>query len=256
MDQATVAYRFLPNADYQQTWDLQTELHQALVSRKRAQLKALKAGLEVDPTPQAHQLLFVEHAPVYTLGKSGSMDHLLLDEQQLSDEGFQFYKINRGGDITYHGPGQLVAYPILDLEEGFFTDVHKYVRSLEEIIILMLAEFGLEAYREKGYTGVWLPATDELPKRKICAIGVHLSRWVSMHGLALNVDPNLSHFNHIIPCGIQEEDRSVTSMAKELNRPISLNEVIPVLQKKFEQVFDCRLSFSDEATTKIVETSI
>ncbi|MEM8585312.1 MAG: lipoyl(octanoyl) transferase LipB [Bacteroidota bacterium] len=256
MEQTSVSYRFLPRADYQQTWDLQTSIHQALVNKKRARRKAEKAEAEIDTSPQAHQLLFVEHAPVYTLGKSGSMDHLLLNEQQLEAGGFQFYKINRGGDITYHGPGQLVAYPILDLDE-FFTDVHRYVRSLEEIVIQMLAHFGLpEAYREKGYTGVWLPATGQLPKRKICAIGVHLSRWVTMHGLALNVHPDLQHFDHIIPCGIQEADRSVTSMAKELSRPIDLQEVIPVLKEKFEEVFDCALKNYAPTPTKVTQNSI
>ncbi|MEM6396243.1 MAG: lipoyl(octanoyl) transferase LipB [Bacteroidota bacterium] len=255
MSKPTVAYRFLPKADYQRTWDLQTDIHQGLVQSKRARIKAEKTGLPVDDTPPAHQLLFVEHDPVYTLGKSGSMDHLLLNESQLSEGGFQFYKINRGGDITYHGPGQMVMYPILDLED-FFTDVHRYVRSLEEVIIRMLTDFELDAYREKGYTGVWLPATGQLPKRKICAIGVHLSRWVSMHGLALNVNPDLTHFSHIIPCGIQEEDRSVTSIAKELDRPVELSEIMPIARQKFKEVFECELKPYRTSTTKIPAQSI
>lgn len=222
--------------DYQTAWDLQTSLHRELVDRKVSNRRGSKEG----QTPEAihHYLMFVEHPPVYTLGKSGSLDNLLLSEEELSANGFDFYKINRGGDITYHGPGQMVVYPIFDLDD-FFTDVHRYVRSLEEVIIRTLTDFGLsDAYREKGYTGVWLPAKGELPKRKICAIGVHLSRWVTMHGLAFNVDPDLRHFGHIIPCGIDEADRDVTSLARELGRPVSLSEVRPLIFRHFREVFE------------------
>lgn len=243
----TVYYQWLANADYQATWDYQTELHQDKVARKRSNREREKTA-EQQQEPLHHHLLFVEHKAVYTLGKSGSMDHLLLNEKQLTEGGFQFYKINRGGDITYHGPGQLVVYPILDLDD-FFHDVHRYVRSLEEVIIRTLADFDLIGIREKGYTGVWLAAEDVRPLRKICAIGVHLSRWVSMHGLAFNVQTNLGHFGNIIPCGIQEDSRDVTSLSEELGRAVSLEEVIPYVQRHFEQVFGCELDYSTLAPT-------
>lgn len=225
--------------DYQRAWDWQTQLQQELINRKRNNRLKEKEGLPIDPLH--HYLLFVEHPPVYTLGKSGQIAHLLLDEKALADQGFQFFKINRGGDITYHGWGQLVVYPILDLED-FFTDVHRYVRSLEEVIIRTLADFGItNAYREVGYTGVWLPAKEKLPKRKICAIGVHLSRWVSLHGLAFNVQPDLNHFKHIIPCGIEDADKDVTSLSQEIGRDVSLQEVAPIVLKHFETVFECEI---------------
>ena len=227
----TVHLHPLTRLAYQQAWDLQTSLHKEVVGRKLAARKG-------ETVNQYHHLLFVEHPPVYTLGKSGSVDHLLLTEAQLAQQGITFHRINRGGDITYHGPGQLVAYPIFDLDE-FFNDVHRYVRSLEEVVIRTLADFGLTGERDPGYTGVWLagdPARRQ-PRRKICAIGVHLSRWTTMHGLALNVRPNLTHFNHIVPCGITDADRAVTSMSVELGRPLDLNEVLPLLERHFAGVF-------------------
>jgi lipoyl(octanoyl) transferase len=221
---------------YQEAWDLQTELHAATVARKRANRAGEKEGQPLQE--QFHHLLFVEHPPVYTLGKSGSLDNLLLDEKTLADQGFTFHKINRGGDITYHGPGQLVAYPIFDLEE-FFTDVHKYVRYLEEVVIRTCADFGVHAERDEGYTGVWLPgdAARRQPRRKICAIGVHLSRWTTLHGFAFNVRPNLTHFRNIIPCGIEDADRSVTSLSVEIGRPVELDEVKPIVLRHFGEVF-------------------
>ena len=237
MAKPLVHFRHLGRYDYQQAWDLQTELHAATVARKRENRQRAKDGLP--PGEQFHHLLFVEHPPVYTLGKSGSLDHLLLNEDQLREQGFTFHKINRGGDITYHGPGQLVAYPIFDLEE-FFTDVHKYVRCLEEVVIRTCADFGLAAERDPGYTGVWLPG-DPLrrqPRRKICAIGVHLSRWTTLHGFAFNVRPNLTHFNNIVPCGIADADRAVTSLSLELGRPLELAEVEPLVQHHFREIFD------------------
>lgn len=213
-----VHYRDLGRMDYQEAWDLQTRLHRELIDRKLANRKA------EHPEPRRHYLLFCDHPPVYTLGKSGSIDHLLLSEEQLRDGGFQFYKINRGGDITYHGPGQIVGYPIFDLD-GFFTDVHRYVRLLEEAIIRTLAGYGIEATRMPKFTGVWLPQTDVLPKRKICAIGVHLSRWVTMHGFAFNVQPDLTHFGNIVPCGIADDDKAVTSLAFELGQDVDIEEV-------------------------------
>ena len=229
-----VIYQDLGRIDYQEAWDYQTKLHRELVDRKLRNREQRKAGLTTEE--QHHYLLFCEHPPVYTLGKSGSMDHLLLDEQELDQGGFTFYKINRGGDITYHGPGQIVGYPIFDLD-CFFTDVHKYVRLLEEAVMRTLQEYGIDSYREKGYTGVWLPATPSKRKRKICAIGVHLSRWVSMHGFAFNVNPTLDHFNNIIPCGIQDQDKDVTSMALELEEPVDIEVVKEKLKAHYAELF-------------------
>ena len=229
-----VKFEDLGLINYQEAWDYQTSLHKVSVDRKldnRARRKDGRASL-----PLRHYLLFCEHPPVYTLGKSGSLDHLLLNEQELEADGFTFHKINRGGDITYHGPGQIVGYPILDLD-GFFNDVHKYVRYLEEAVIRTLSDFGVEAGREEGYTGVWLTKTEKLPKRKICAIGVHLSRWVTMHGFAFNINPQLRHFENIIPCGIQEDDKAVTSLAKELGRPVDIELVKDKLKRHFAQLF-------------------
>lgn len=220
---------------YQEAWDRQTNLHQQLVQTKLQNRDKIKAGQL--PTTQQHYLIFCEHPPVYTLGKSGSLDHLLLNEQQLKDQGFEFFKINRGGDITYHGPGQIVGYPIFDMDE-FFTDVHKYVRFLEEAVMRMLATYDIESYREDGYTGVWLQPKNGLPKRKICAIGVHLSRWVTMHGFALNVNPSLEHFGNIVPCGINDQDKDVTSMAKEVGRFLEVEEVKERLKQELANLFE------------------
>ncbi|MBC6994021.1 lipoyl(octanoyl) transferase LipB [Neolewinella lacunae] len=233
---APVAFRDLGRLGYQEAWDLQTDLHTASIARKRRNRELVQQGTA--PEPLRHHLLFVEHPPVYTLGKSGSADHLLLSAEELAAGGFTFHRINRGGDITYHGPGQLVAYPIFDLED-FFTDVHRYVRFLEEVVIRTCADFGLAAERDAGYTGVWLPGDTEkgLARRKICAIGVHLSRWVTLHGFAFNVCPDLNHFGHIVPCGIAEADRSVTSLSQELGRRIALEEVKPLVQRHFQEVF-------------------
>jgi lipoyl(octanoyl) transferase len=183
-------------------------------------------------------LLFVEHPNVYTLGKSGDSSHLLINETQLEEKKATYYKINRGGDITYHGPGQLVGYPILDLDY-FFTDIHKYLRLLEETIILTLDEYGIKAGRSKGETGVWLDEENVFKARKICAMGVRCSRWVTMHGWGFNVNSNLDYFKNIIPCGIQ--DKAVTSLNKELGHDVDLNEVKQKLKKHFSQLFDCDL---------------
>jgi lipoyl(octanoyl) transferase len=228
-----VLFKDLGLISYQEAWDYQEEQLKGLVDRKLRNRKLPDEEKEL----QQHFLLFCEHPPVYTLGKSGSLDHLLLNEQQLAQEGFEFFKINRGGDITYHGPGQIVGYPIFDLD-CFFTDIHKYVRFLEEAIIRTIAHYGLEGTREKGYTGVWLAGDDKQPKRKICAIGVHLKRWVTMHGFAFNVNTDLSHFNNIIPCGIQEDDKAVTSLARELNRPVPIEEVKTILKGHFAELFE------------------
>jgi lipoyl(octanoyl) transferase len=184
--------------------------------------------------PTENHFLFVEHPPVYTLGKSGDKSNLLLNEKQLEEKGITFYKINRGGDITFHGPGQIVGYPILDLE-NFFTDIHKYLRLLEEVIILTIAEYGLKGARSEGETGVWLAVGTPFA-RKICALGVRASRWVTMHGFALNVNTNLGYFDHIIPCGIR--GKAVTSMHAELGREIPLEDVQEKIKKHFCALFE------------------
>jgi len=227
----SVIFQDLRQIPYEEAWQYQQKLFDRAVEIKRHNRK------HTEQLEQQHHLLFCEHPPVYTLGRSGKIDHLLLDKEGLAAAGIAFFKINRGGDITYHGPGQLVAYPIFDLDH-FFTDVHRYVRTLEEVVIRSLADFGIAAQREKGYTGVWLEANETMPKRKICAIGVHLSRWVSMHGFALNINSNLSHFNHIVPCGIPAEDKSVTSMQKELGKEININEVKAIVKKQFAALFE------------------
>lgn len=228
-----VVFQDLGRIRYADAWRYQEERLQELVSRKRAQGRQAKGQC----AQSHHYLLFCEHAPVYTLGKSGSVEHLLLSGPELEAQGFEFFKINRGGDITYHGPGQIVGYPILDLD-CFFTDVHRYVRYLEEAVIRTIAQYGLEGYREKGYTGVWLAGNDGRPKRKICAIGVHLSRWVTMHGFAFNVNTDLSHFDHIVPCGIAEADKAVTSLARELGEELPMEVVKAKLKKELAALFE------------------
>ena len=223
-----VHFRWIRGASYQSVWDLQTEIHQQLIQNRRA-------GSE-NYVP-LHQLIFCEHNHVYTLGKSGSQDHLLLSYELIQNEQIEFFKINRGGDITYHGPGQITGYPIFDLED-FFRDVHKYVRLLEESIIQTITEYGLEGMRIKDYTGVWLPPDESNDKyRKICAIGVHLSRWVSMHGFAFNVNTDLGYFENIVPCGIQDTDKTVTSLQKELGEKQDINQVGELLKKKMSGIF-------------------
>ena len=232
-----VHYHWRPADPYATAWEYQTALHGQVVARKLANRAAARAGQPAKP--QEHHLIFTEHPPVYTLGKSGSAEHLLLPEAELERRGFTFHRINRGGDITYHGPGQLVAYPIFDLEE-FFTDVHRYVRSLEEVVIRTLADYGLVGERDGGFTGVWLAGDTarRRPRRKICAIGVHLSRWTTLHGLAFNVRPNLTHFANIVPCGIAADgQRGVTSLSVELGRPVEVAEVIPRVREHFRAVF-------------------
>ncbi|WP_106139710.1 lipoyl(octanoyl) transferase LipB [Spirosoma oryzae] len=214
-----VAVRHLGKVGYQDAWDEQERLFADIVATKLANRNR---SVELHE-PTANYLLFCEHPPVYTMGTSGHESHLLIDEARLASEyGATFYKIRRGGDITYHGPGQLVGYPILDLE-NFFTDIHQYMRLLEEGIILTLADYGLTAGRIDGLTGVWLDFDGGTRPRKICAMGVKASRWVTMHGFALNVNTDLSYFNHIVPCGIA--DKAVTSLAAELGHDVPLAEV-------------------------------
>lgn len=207
----------LGRMDYQQAWDLQEQLFAQVVEEK---LQQRANGLS-PKTPTQNHVLLVEHPHVYTLGKSGDEKHLLMNEAFLKSKGATFHKINRGGDITYHGPGQLVVYPILNLD-NFFTDIHLYLRYLEEAVILTLNEYGIKAGRVEKYTGVWLDAG--LPTaRKICAMGVKCSRWVTMHGIGFNINTNLDYFNYIVPCGIS--DKAVTSMQKELGREVDMLEV-------------------------------
>jgi lipoyl(octanoyl) transferase len=220
--------------DYKACWDYQESLFNGIIQQKIAN-RDLPPEQKV---PTKNYLLFVEHPHVYTLGKSGDEKNLLLNENQLSEKEATYYKINRGGDITYHGPGQLVAYPILDLD-NFFTDIHKYLRLLEETIILTLKEYGIDSGRSQGETGVWLDAENPLTARKICAMGVRCSRWVTMHGLAFNVNANLDYFSNIIPCGIQ--DKAVTSLNKELGRNVDMEEIKEKLKKKFEKLFECEI---------------
>jgi lipoyl(octanoyl) transferase len=197
---------------------------------------ALAAGADLPLT--THYLLLCEHPPVYTLGKSGHMENILISEVEMEERGIQFFKINRGGDITFHGPQQLVGYPILDLER-FYTDIGRYLRELEEVIILTLAEFGVVGKRSKGETGVWIEPDVEGKERKICAMGVRCSRWITMHGFALNVNTDLGYFNNIIPCGI--ENKKVTSMEKELNEMVNMDAVKESVQRNFERVFNVRI---------------
>ena len=217
--------------DYKETWDFQEKLFQNIV---QAKVQNRRENIN-KPTP--NHFLFVSHPHVYTLGKSGDLSNLLLKEQQLQDKGASFYKINRGGDITYHGPGQIVGYPILDLD-NFFTDIHKYLRLLEEVIILTLSDYGLKATRSKGETGVWLDV-DTPFARKICAMGVRASRWVTMHGFALNVNTDLGYFDHIIPCGIR--GKAVTALNVELGQnQIDEAEVKQKLLKYFLILFEAQ----------------
>lgn len=215
--------------DYKDTWDYQEVLFKSIVDTK---IKNRREDANLDTN---NYFLFVEHPHVYTLGKSGDMSNLLVDEAQLVEKGASFYKVNRGGDITYHGPGQIVGYPILDLD-NFFTDIHKYLRLLEEMIILTLAEYGLKAERSKGETGVWLDVGTPFA-RKICAMGVRASRWVTMHGFALNVNANLGYFDLMIPCGIR--GKAVTSLNVELGKKtVDEAEVKTKLLKHFSQLFE------------------
>jgi lipoyl(octanoyl) transferase len=232
MDLPIVKVQHLGLIDYKEAWDLQESLLKVAVDLK---IENRKQNTAVLP---AQYLLFCEHPHVYTLGKSGAAENLLLDQAHLDQIEAQFFKINRGGDITYHGPGQLVMYPILDLEQ-FFTDIHKYMRFLEEAVIATLAHFGIKATRFEGLTGVWLDPEGS-NARKICAMGVKCSRWITMHGIALNVNPDLSYFGNIVPCGIQ--DKAVTSMSAELGYQIDMNEVREELSQQMASLFNFQIT--------------
>ena len=221
-----VIFEEVGHLGYQEAWDYQERLLQENVRAK------------IEQRPTESYLLFVEHPLVYTLGKSGHMEHVLIDETEREKRGIAFYKTNRGGDITFHGPGQLVAYPILDLEH-FGTDIGKYLRNLEEVIIRTLADYGLKGERSPGETGVWLDPSIIGRERKICAMGVRCSRWITMHGLALNVNTDLTYFDHIVPCGIQQ--KQVTSLARELRKEINEAELKERVKRHFEDVFGAHL---------------
>ncbi|MDR3712225.1 MAG: lipoyl(octanoyl) transferase LipB [Puia sp.] len=247
-----VIFRDLGRMDYRQAWDYQEALLQENVriksewrNREPTIGNAGDRGFGVSQsgdTPPApattHFLLFVEHPSVYTLGKSGHEENLLTHPSTLEQQGISLFRANRGGDITFHGPGQIVGYPILDLER-FYTDIGKYLRNLEETVILTLAEYGIHGERSPGETGVWIDPTVKGRERKICAIGIRCSRWITMHGFAFNINTDLSHFSQIIPCGIP--DKQATSLQNELGREIPLEEVKQKLERNFEIVFDVRL---------------
>ncbi len=226
----TVHFEDLGLIDYKEAWDYQTEIFQSTVQQKVNNRKDPGSAV----TTKNH-LLFCEHPHVYTLGNSGDIENLLVSEALLKQQGATYYKINRGGDITYHGPGQLVAYPIFDLDH-FFTDIHKYLRFLEEAVILTLKEYGISAGRSDGFTGVWLDVEEPEKARKICAMGVKCSRWVTMHGIGFNVNSDLNYFNNIVPCGI--EGKQVTSMQKELGQKLDMREVKEALKVNLSNVFD------------------
>jgi len=238
-----VLFRDLGKADYKQVWDYQESLLQDNVrikteAKQLAESMAAGGSSASEGPVTANYLLFVEHPPVYTLGKSGHMENVLIDEDSMHQKGIQFYRTNRGGDITFHGPGQIVGYPILDLER-FYTDIGKYLRNLEEVIILTLKTYGLKGDRSAGETGVWLDPGVKGRERKICAIGVRCSRWITMHGFAFNVSTDLDYFGNIVPCGIQ--DKQVTSLEKELGRSVLLEAVKHEVRRRFEEVFDVAL---------------
>ncbi len=230
MDKQKVYVKDLGRIGYQQAWDYQESLLQESL--------AVKSGKAEGVT--RHHLLFCEHPPVYTLGKSGHIENLLISEAEMTERGIQFFKTNRGGDITFHGPEQVVGYPILDLER-FYTDIGRYLRELEEVIILTMAHYGLKGERSKGETGVWIDPGVPGRERKVCAMGVRCSRWVTMHGFAFNINTDLGYFDHIIPCGIQ--NKQVTSLQRELGTGVMIHteQVKTLLRKNFEAVFNCEL---------------
>jgi lipoyl(octanoyl) transferase len=235
----TIQFRDLGIMDYKTCWDYQEGLFNQVISQKTAN----RDLPEEQQVSTENHLLFVEHPHVYTLGKSGDEKNLLLDEEGLGQKKASYYKINRGGDITYHGPGQLVGYPILDLD-NFFTDIHKYLRLLEETIIETIAEYGVRGERRAGETGVWIDAGDTVRARKICAMGVRCSRWVTMHGWGFNVNSDLNYFNNIIPCGIS--DKAVTSLQKETGHPINMEEIKEKLLNNFARIFEARIVVKNE----------
>jgi lipoyl(octanoyl) transferase len=239
MEKQQVIFEDLGRIAYKDAWDYQERLMQKnLAAKLSSNSPGSSGGQDMQPLNTEHHFLLSEHPPVYTLGRNGNAGNVLISAQQMEDQQIEFYKINRGGDITFHGPGQLVGYPILDLEK-FYTDIGRYVHDLEEVIILTISEYGIKGGRSKGETGVWIDADIPERARKICAIGIRCSRWITMHGFALNVNTDLAYFNHIIPCGIT--GKQVTSIEKELGLSMEINEVKTKLCTHFESVFNCRL---------------
>ena len=240
-----VIFQDLGLIDYKAAWDYQEKLHAEIVELKLAYRKSNQISkfhspnFELPPYNSRHHLLFCEHPHVYTLGRSGDEKNLLASDDDLKKVQATFYKNNRGGDITYHGPGQIVGYPILDLDL-FFTDIHKYLRYLEEAIILTLKEYGIEGGRIPGLTGVWIDSENKIKARKICAFGVRCSRWVTMHGFAFNVNTDLSYFGNIIPCGIQ--DKAVTSLSKELGKEMNMTEVKEKVKTHLAELFGMKIT--------------
>lgn len=246
MNKQSIIFKDLGQLDYQAAWDYQESLLQENV-RKKTEARSLvpdagslpsEFSLPASDLSTQHHLLFVEHPPVYTLGKSGNIENVLISEEMRSMKGIEFFRTNRGGDITFHGPGQIVGYPILDLEK-FYTDIGKYLRNIEEVIILTLAEYGIKGDRSPGETGVWIDPDIKGKERKICAIGVRSSRWITMHGFALNVNTDLNYFNFIVPCGIT--DKQVTSLEKELGYTLDFEEVKEKVKNNFSKVFESEL---------------
>ena len=229
MRKEQIIFQDLGKMPYQAAWDYQEKLLQENVKKK-----STVGGQQLT----VNHLLFVEHPPVYTLGKSGNMDNVLMSDDELQANNIEFFHTNRGGDITFHGPEQIVGYPILDLEK-FYTDIGKYLRNIEEVIILTMAEYGIKGDRSAGETGVWIEPGVPGKERKICAIGVRCSRWITMHGFAFNVNTDLSYFNNIIPCGIV--NKQVTSMQKELGHSLDMQEVKDKVKSNFERVFEAEL---------------
>lgn len=253
MNVQTVAVQDLGLTRYQPVWDYQETLLQENVQVKSARyVQTAGADREAEEVSETqHHLLLTEHYPVYTLGKSGKEEHILIDPATIAEKGIEYFRINRGGDITFHGPGQLVGYPILDLEK-FDTDIGKYLRRLEEVIIRTIAHFGIKGGRSSGETGVWLDADVPGRERKICAMGIRCSRWITMHGWALNVNTDLQYFNYIVPCGIQ--NKKVTSIKKELGYEVPMAHVKKVLLQHFAEVFgvEIRISRSEKEERNIL----
>ena len=236
-----IIFRDLGLMEYKTAWDYQEDLLLMNVKAKSCRnplIDGMSEGVAGESSNTSHYLLFTEHPPVYTLGKSGNKNNVLMSDEELAANNISFFHINRGGDITFHGPGQIVGYPILDLEK-FYTDIGRYLRNLEEVIILTLEEYGLKGDRSKGETGVWLDPDIRGMERKICAIGVRCSRWVTMHGFAFNVNTDLSYFNNIIPCGIT--NKQVTSLSKELGRELDISEVKEKVKRNFERIFEAEI---------------
>lgn len=230
-------FQDLGHKSYKEVWDYQELLLKQNVDLKQAAF--ISPQSDVKQVDTQHHLLFVEHSPVYTLGKSGKEEHVLISEAERAERGIEYFHINRGGDITFHGPEQLVGYPILDLDK-FKTDLGWYLRSLEEVIILTMADYGLKGARSSGETGVWLDPDIKGKERKICAMGIKCSRWITMHGFAFNINTDLRFFDYIVPCGIQ--DKAVTSLEKELGHTVPMEEVKQKVLTHFQAVFQCRIS--------------